>query len=69
MATMDEKTPDVNHQDHDDLQQVDDAVQIAHETENKKISPWTWPMWRLYAVLAVAYLCGYVFHQVDIVTP
>lgn len=63
MATMDEKTPDVNHQDHDDLQNVDDAVHIAHETGTKKISPWTWSMLRLYAVLGVAYLCGYVFQQ------
>lgn len=63
MATADEKTPNIDHQDHDELQQVDHAVQIAHDTETKKISPWTWNMLRLYAVLSIAYLCGYVLLQ------
>lgn len=58
MSTVDEKTPGVDH--HDGLHTVDTAVQIAHETDEKKISPWTWSMFRLYAVLGVAYLCGYV---------
>lgn len=64
MATADEKTPEVNHHD-EDLHHVDTAVQIAHETEDKKVSPWTGPMLRLYAVLGVAYLCGYVPHNQD----
>lgn len=34
------------------------AVQIAHDTEQQNYSPWTMHMWRLYAVLWVAYLCG-----------
>lgn len=58
MSAVDEKSPGVDH--HDELQTVDTAIHIAHETNEKKISPWTWSMLRLYAALAVAYLCGYV---------
>lgn len=58
MSAVDEKTPGVDH--HDDLHTVDTAVHIAHETEEKTISPWTGSMLRLYLVLTVAYLCGYV---------
>lgn len=58
MSAVDEKTLHVDH--HDDLHTVDTAVHIAHETEQKSVSPWTWSMLRLYLVLAVAYLCGYV---------
>lgn len=60
MATLDEKSAGVHSVDHhDDVQNIDHAVHIAHETQGKT-SPWTWPMLRLYLVLAVAYLCGYV---------
>lgn len=60
MAAIDEKNG-VDHHDDEFGNNVDTAVQIAHETEDKKISPWTWHMFRLYAVLGVAYLCGYVY--------
>lgn len=63
MSTLDEKHPGVDH--HDEDQAVDTAVHIAHETEDKKISPWTGSMLRLYLVLAVAYLCGYVLVWVE----
>lgn len=60
MATIDEKPTGVHSVDHhDDVPNIDHVVHIAHETEGKT-SPWTWPMFRLYLVLAVAYLCGYV---------
>jgi hypothetical protein len=60
MATLDEKTTGLQSVDHhDDVPNVDHVVHIAHETEGKT-SPWTWNMFRLYLVLAVAYLCGYV---------
>lgn len=60
MATIDEKPTGVQSVDHhDDVPNVEHVVHIAHETESKP-SPWTWPMFRLYLVLAVAYLCGYV---------
>lgn len=60
MATIDEKPTGLHNVDiHDDQPNVDHVVHIAHETEGKT-SPWTWPMIRLYLVLAVAYLCGYV---------
>lgn len=61
MATTNEKNTgmgSVLH--HDDVPDIDQAVHIAHETKEKKISPWTRPMCRLYLVLMVAYLCGYV---------
>lgn len=58
MATIDEKPTGVQSVDHhDDVPNVEHVVHIAHETESKP-SPWTWPMFRLYLVLAVAYLCG-----------
>lgn len=56
---MDEKASVADR--YDDLHTVDTAVHIAHETHKSKVSPWTWPMFRLYLVLGVAYLCGFVF--------
>lgn len=35
-----------------------DAVLIATEVESSEDSPWTFSMFRLYGVLAIAYLCG-----------
>lgn len=35
-----------------------DVVQIATDVDDSNDSPWTLSMFRLYAVLAVAYLCG-----------
>ncbi|ORY68655.1 general substrate transporter [Pseudomassariella vexata] len=37
---------------------VNTAVQLAHEVDDNRYSPWTPRMFRLYLVLAVAYLCG-----------
>ncbi|CEJ80033.1 Putative General substrate transporter [[Torrubiella] hemipterigena] len=34
------------------------TIQLAHDSGEQKLSPWTPSMFRLYAVLAVAYLCG-----------
>ncbi|KAL6411941.1 hypothetical protein AUP68_04321 [Ilyonectria robusta] len=34
------------------------AVQLAHDAQNHSVSPWTGGMFRLYLVLACAYLCG-----------
>ncbi|KAH7133776.1 hypothetical protein EDB81DRAFT_845236 [Dactylonectria macrodidyma] len=34
------------------------AVQLAHDVETRNLSPWTKGMFRLYLVLACAYLCG-----------
>lgn len=59
MAETNEKAFDVDH--HDKLHTIDTAVHIAHETAKSNVSPWTWPMFRLYLVLGVAYLCGFVF--------
>ncbi|KAG5660023.1 hypothetical protein KAF25_003545 [Fusarium avenaceum] len=55
---MDSKTDEkvaIEHGDEHHDAQV--AVQLAHDT-SKKLSPWTKPMFRLYLVLACAYLCG-----------
>lgn len=43
---------DLHHQD------TDVAVQVAHDVTNTAYSPWSPTMWRLYAVILVAYLCG-----------
>jgi hypothetical protein len=37
---------------------VEDAVQLAAEVDEARYSPWAPHMWKLYAVLWVAYLCG-----------
>jgi hypothetical protein len=53
-SKTDEKVAIEHGDDHHDAQV---AVQLAHDT-SKKLSPWTKPMFRLYLVLACAYLCG-----------
>ncbi|KAF4974832.1 hypothetical protein FZEAL_8293 [Fusarium zealandicum] len=42
----------------DEIHEVDVAAQLAHDVEHQAISPWTPRMFRLYAVLGCAYLCG-----------
>jgi hypothetical protein len=55
---MDSKTDEKVAIEHgDDNHDAQVAVQLAHDT-SKKLSPWTKPMFRLYLVLACAYLCG-----------
>lgn len=34
------------------------TIRLAHAVDDAQLSPWTPSMFRLYAVLAVAYLCG-----------
>jgi hypothetical protein len=57
MASATEKETTFQHRD-DDLQDVDAAVQLAHEVDETVYSPWTATMFRLYAALTIAYLCG-----------
>ncbi|KAK3329963.1 hypothetical protein B0H66DRAFT_572223 [Apodospora peruviana] len=60
MATSTEKEGGlaaVQHHD-DEFRDVDAAVQLAHDTDNTKSSPWSASMLRLYLVLSCAYLCG-----------
>lgn len=45
---------DFNNQPHD----VGEVVQLAEDVESQELSPWTLHMFRLYGVLAFAYLCG-----------
>lgn len=59
-STSDEKPSAVDH--HDDVQDVDIAVQLAHVAVEHTTSPWTPRLFRLYLCLAVAYLCGYVLY-------
>lgn len=54
---MDSKTDEKVAIEHGDDHDAQVAVQLAHDT-SKKLSPWTKPMFRLYLVLACAYLCG-----------
>jgi hypothetical protein len=35
-----------------------DVIQLATNADTSKDSPWSLSMFRLYAVLALAYLCG-----------
>lgn len=56
---MDSKADEKVTFDHGtEVQDANVAVQIAHDVENQKLSPWTPAMFRLYLVLACAYLCG-----------
>lgn len=48
----------VTHTGGDLHQDTDVAVQLAHDVTNATYSPWSPTMWRLYAVILVAYLCG-----------
>lgn len=50
MATVEEKGAAVDHRD--ELHDADAAVQLAHEAETNKLSPWTVRMFRLYLVLS-----------------
>jgi hypothetical protein len=37
---------------------ADGAIQLAHDADDSKYSPWSWRMCRLYLVLSLSYLCG-----------
>lgn len=37
---------------------VEAAVNLSDQLEDEKLSPWTPALFRLYTVLAAAYLCG-----------
>jgi hypothetical protein len=56
MTTADEK--DTGGDYCEDVHGVGEAVQLAHEVEAERVSPWTPDMLRLYIVLGCAYLCG-----------
>ncbi|WPH01330.1 Hypothetical protein R9X50_00416900 [Acrodontium crateriforme] len=54
---------DVSHREVDDKQtsidlKIEDAAELNQHVEEARYSPWAGSMWRLYAVLWVAYLCG-----------
>lgn len=59
---MENSKADVNHAEKpivaNEPNDVGNAVQLAHDVGEQKYSPWTASMFRLYAVLWVAYLCG-----------
>jgi hypothetical protein len=56
---MDYKADEKVAIDHgDEVHDAHVAVQLAHDVENQKLSPWTPRMFRLYFILACAYLCG-----------
>ncbi|KAL9562293.1 hypothetical protein ACKAV7_013376 [Fusarium commune] len=56
---MDYKADEKVAVDHgDEVHDAHVAVQLAHDVENQKLSPWTPRMFRLYFILACAYLCG-----------
>ncbi len=60
---MDNPKPEVHLQEKvlsndSNTNELGTAVQLAHDVEQSKYSPFTVSMWRLYGVLWVAYLCG-----------
>ena len=42
----------------DTLDKTDETVQLAHNVDDTKYSPWSRQMIRLYLVLSLSYLCG-----------
>jgi hypothetical protein len=56
MASAHEKETAAEHRD--ELHDADAAVQLAHDVDDVRYSPWSFYMFRLYGVLAIAYLCG-----------
>lgn len=58
MATSQEKDIAVTEHDEDRLRDADVAVQLAHDADDTKYSPWSRQMLRLYLVLSLSYLCG-----------
>lgn len=55
MATDTKEPLELEHRPDDE---VATAIQLAHEVEETRYSPWTFSMLRLYLVLACPYLCG-----------
>ena len=58
MATQTSEKAGMGHDHRHGPDDFDEAVQLAHEAASQKSSPWTAGMFRLYGVLAFAYLCG-----------
>lgn len=56
-ASTEKETAAVEHHD-EKLHATDVAVQLAHDADDRKYSPWTPRLLRLYLVLGVAYACG-----------
>ena len=55
-AGAEKETAAAEHRD--DFHDTDVAVQLAHDEDDTKYSPWTPRLLRLYGVLFFAYLCG-----------
>lgn len=47
----------VDHLD-DTVRETNGTVQLAHDVDDTKYSPWSLQMIRLYFVLSLSYLCG-----------
>ncbi|KAL2021390.1 hypothetical protein VTK56DRAFT_7255 [Thermocarpiscus australiensis] len=58
MAAGQEKENATADHGEDKLPETDVAVQLAHDVDDTKYSPWAPPMLRLYLVLSLSYLCG-----------
>ncbi|KAK2593619.1 hypothetical protein QQS21_008667 [Conoideocrella luteorostrata] len=58
MTSFEKKQPDVDHHDH--TFDAGAVIQLTEDLDEKKSSPWTFSLFRLYIVLACAYLCGCV---------
>lgn len=58
MTTQEKREPAVDHTEERSRPTADTAVELADQLEGEKLSPWTPALFRLYLVLAAAYLCG-----------
>lgn len=58
MASSPEKDATAADHKEDTLHETDVTVQLAHDVDDTKYSPWSLQMVRLYLVLSLSYLCG-----------
>lgn len=58
MDAAEKPTATAEHADNTAAHQTDVTVQLAHDVDDTKYSPWSPRLFRLYLVLSLSYLCG-----------
>lgn len=58
MAMTEKKELAINHRQRQLRGNANTAAELSQQLEGEKLSPWTPALFRLYIVLAAAYLCG-----------
>jgi hypothetical protein len=58
MVMKEKKELTISHRERQLRGNADTAAELSHQLEGEKLSPWTPALFRLYVVLAAAYMCG-----------